>query len=202
MIAYLISFLMLILAIWHDRRRDLPDLDTALDSLPVFDFDKNWWVSYDNSSALAIDSKKHKICLLRAYKGLQVIDYRQLLEFDFEEKTAKPPSSGVQYFFNSFVSQKPDYSKLVITLLLDDLSLFDFTLKLYYGKSAKEIKKNKLVAKQIINILKIVQKRAEKLEKSKGPGSHNEYDYYDEDEELLEVENSSGIQGEFNFEPA
>ncbi len=202
MIAYLISFFMLVFAIWQDKRKDFPDLDAALDSLTDFDFDKNWWISCDHSSALAIDAKQNKICLLRAFKGVQVIDYRQLLEFELEETSAKPPSSGIKYYFNSFFTSKSEYTKIYITLLLDDLNQFDFTLTIYYGRSVKGGHKSKSLAKQICKILKVVQKRAEKLEKQQAsrPRIAEEVEY--EEEELLEVDSCSNTQAEFDFEPA
>ena len=201
MIAYIISLAMLCIAIWHDRRQDIPNLDAALDDLTDYDFDNNWWISSDGASALAIDSKKHKICLLRAYKGHQILDYRHLLEFELEEKKVRKPSSGIDSFFNSFFKSKSENKKIFISLLLDDLNMFDFTLNLYCGSSEKKIKQCKAQAKKLLKILKVVQKRAEKMEKAAYLSrSDDEYDY--EPEDYIEEDTCSAKQTNFDFEPA
>ena len=202
MFAYVLCLILLFGAIWYDKRQDRPNLDAALDELSGYDFDKNWWVSFDGMSALAIDSKMNKICLLRSFKGTQIIDYKQLLEFEIEEKSANPTAGLFRSLLDFFSRSKNEYTKIIITLLLDDLSQFDFSLVLYIGNSPKKIKYYKTQAQQILKILKVVQKRAEKLEKQSKHKRKKQYESYEYEDELLEVEDSSGIQTEFDFEPA
>jgi len=165
MLGYAISIAALVVAIWHEKRQDLPSMGDALDQLEEeegFEFGNQYWLSYDNSSALAIDRKREKVLFLRAYKGWQQINFTDLVEYEMEEKVVPPPTGGLLAFLKTVLNRKAEYKKITVNILINNLDCFNFTLNLENSASESRLKKARKLAKDITTILKIVKINGEK----------------------------------------
>ena len=168
MLVYVIAVVALLITIWYEKRQDLPDMNLALDELEEdqgFNFGKHCWVSYDQSSALAIDKEQEKIVLLRAYKGWQQIDYDELVEYEVREKEVSAPQGGFLNTFKSYLNRNAVYTAISLDLLINNLDCFNFQLKLTTSCNAKAIKKASKEASDICTILKLIRINVEKKAK-------------------------------------
>ncbi len=170
MLGYTISIAALLTTIWYEKKLDKPSMEEALDELEEdegFDFGKHYWVGQKNTSALAIDKTREKICLLRAYKGWQQIDFDELVEYDTEEKEVSPPGGGFFAFLKALFNRQGVYKNITLEILISNMDCYKFKLDLITTDSKTKLAKARKQAKEISTLLRIAKLNGEKKQNNK-----------------------------------
>ncbi len=170
MLGYTISIAALLITIWYEKRQDLPSMAEALDQLEEdqgFEFGNHFWISHDNSSALAIDQKRSKLVLLRAYKGWQQINFDDLVDYEKVEKVVTAPTGGFRAFLKAIMSYNKEFNNISVNILINNLDSYNFSLNLITSASEHKLNKTRMLAEDIVTILKLVKINGEKQQKNK-----------------------------------
>lgn len=165
MLVYIICIIALLLAIRYEYYLNSPCMDKALGELEElgFEFGTHQWCGCDNMSAIAIDRQKEKICLIRAYKGWQQIDFDDLVELDMEDKKIKPHRG----LFGSIFARKvhDNWQSIAVHIIINNIDCYNFSLIVYRGGHPEKIKNAQKEAREILTVLKLLKITAEKKQR-------------------------------------